>query len=267
MSSNHLRVLVAGGGIGGLCLAQALHRAGVDVTVFERAESPDAFREGYRIHIDPDGSRALHSCLPEARFALFEAACGRAPRSFAFLTEQLDELMLVDVSKVDPADPVGRHRSINRFTLRQILLDGLDGHVEFGKELHRYECAADGTVTAFFADGTRETGDVLVGAEGSGSRVRAQLLPQADRLDTGVVSIGGRLALDASVRAALPRQLTDGVAMVLASGGANMFLAPHEHTDDGAALPRTCCPRPEPTTWSGRSRPGAERSGPMRHRR
>src|SRR5581483_12221344 len=113
MSRNRLRVLVAGGGIGGLCLAQGLRRAGVEVAVFDRAHSPEAFREGYRIHVDPDGRRALHSCLPEARFALFEAACGRAPRSFAFLTERLDELMYVEVS--------GTHRSINRFTLRQVL--------------------------------------------------------------------------------------------------------------------------------------------------
>jgi len=224
-----VQVLIAGGGIGGLCLAQGLHRAGVDVTVFERAASPEAFREGYRIHIDPDGSRALHDCLPAERFALFDAACGRPPRSFTFLTEGLDELLSVDV--VAPGtrpDPIAAHRSINRYTLRQILLDGLGDRVVFGRELRRYEVGDDDTVTARFADGSRASGSVLVGAEGTGSAVRAQLLPHADRVDTGVAGIAGRLPLTSRTRGLLPPELEHGPAMVLAPRGRNLFLATHE---------------------------------------
>ena len=232
------RVLIAGAGIGGLCLTQGLRRAGVEVTVFERASSPEEFREGYRLHIDPDGSRALHACLPPDRFDLLRAACGRPPLAFAFLTERLRTLMSVDVVRPGTApDPVAAHRSVNRYTLRQVLLDGIEEHVRFGKELVRYE--TDGrNVTAFFADGTEASGRVLVGAEGGRSRVRAQLLPHADRVDTGVVSIGGRLPLTADVRALLPARLRRGPVMVLAPGGINMFLALHEQDEpDGAARP------------------------------
>ncbi|MFO7252317.1 MAG: NAD(P)-binding protein, partial [Actinomycetes bacterium] len=124
------RVLIAGAGIGGLCLAQGLRRAGVEVTVFERASSPEEFREGYRLHIDPDGSRALHACLPPDRFDLLRAACGRPPLAFAFLTERLRTLMSVDVVRPGTApDPVAAHRSVNRYTLRQVLLDGIEEHV------------------------------------------------------------------------------------------------------------------------------------------
>jgi phytoene dehydrogenase-like protein len=35
-----LKVLVIGAGLGGLCLAQTLRKAGVDVLVFERDASP-----------------------------------------------------------------------------------------------------------------------------------------------------------------------------------------------------------------------------------
>ncbi|GIH93499.1 FAD-dependent oxidoreductase [Planobispora siamensis] len=232
-----LRVLIAGGGIGGLCLAQGLHQAGADVTVFERAAAPDAFKEGYRIHIDPDGSRALHACLPAERFALFESACGRPPEAFAFLTEQLTELLSVDVLKAGARpDPIAAHRSINRFTLRQILLDGLGDRVRFGKELRRYETAPDGTVTAYFADGGRATGDVLVGAEGTHSRVRAQLLPHAERADTGVDGIAGRLPLTPQTLSLLPAHLHRGPAMVLAPGGRNVFLATHQYRS-GTDLP------------------------------
>ncbi|MFI6512324.1 FAD-dependent oxidoreductase [Streptosporangium sp. NPDC050855] len=235
-------VLIAGGGIGGLCLAQGLHKAGVDVTVFERAASPDAFKEGYRIHLDPDGSRALHSCLPAERFALLDAACGRPPRAFAWLSEGLDELLSLNVAAPDgPPDPVAVHRSINRFTLRQILLDGLGDRVRFGKELLRYETGADGAVTAHFADGDRAVGSVLVGAEGTHSRVRAQLLPHGGRTDTGVAGVGGRLPLTPATRHLLPSQLRRGPAMVLAPGGVNMFLATHE-TAPGTNLPAHMLP-------------------------
>ena len=46
-----LRVAVAGGGLGGLCLAQGLARAGSDVTVYERDAGLAARPQGYRLHL------------------------------------------------------------------------------------------------------------------------------------------------------------------------------------------------------------------------
>jgi 2-polyprenyl-6-methoxyphenol hydroxylase-like FAD-dependent oxidoreductase len=46
-----LRVAVAGGGLGGLCLAQGLLKAGVDVTVYERDAQLAGRRQGYRLHV------------------------------------------------------------------------------------------------------------------------------------------------------------------------------------------------------------------------
>ena len=58
--------MIIGGGIGGLCLAQGLRRAGIDVTVYERTLTRTDWLQGYRIHINPHGSRALHDCLDPA---------------------------------------------------------------------------------------------------------------------------------------------------------------------------------------------------------
>ena len=41
------RVLVIGGGLGGLCLAQGLQMAGINVAVYERDRSPEARAQGY----------------------------------------------------------------------------------------------------------------------------------------------------------------------------------------------------------------------------
>ena len=74
-----LRVAVAGAGLGGLCLAQGLLKAGVDVTVYERDERLDGRRQGYRLHVDARAGLALEQCLPPGSLALFQATCGEAP--------------------------------------------------------------------------------------------------------------------------------------------------------------------------------------------
>lgn len=50
-----LDVIGVGAGIGGLCLAQGLRKAGVAVEVFERDRAPGSRWEGYRIHVNPAG--------------------------------------------------------------------------------------------------------------------------------------------------------------------------------------------------------------------
>lgn len=223
-----LRVLIAGGGIGGLCLAQGLRRAGVEVAVYERAATAAAFREGYRLHISPEGSRALAACLPAELFQAVQATSGRPPRAMSFVTEHLAELLSADVLPDDAEpDPIAAHRSVNRHTLRRILLDGLDDVVRFAKECVGYERRGD-TVTAHFADGSSAEGDVLVGAEGGRSAVRAELLPHAGRVETGMISVGGLLPLTAETRRLLPPQLLRGPAGVLAPHGFSMFVATHE---------------------------------------
>jgi 2-polyprenyl-6-methoxyphenol hydroxylase-like FAD-dependent oxidoreductase len=71
-------VAVAGGGLGGLCLAQGLLKAGIDVTVYERDAALAIRRQGYRLHVDARAGRALEQCLPPESFAVFQATCGDA---------------------------------------------------------------------------------------------------------------------------------------------------------------------------------------------
>jgi salicylate hydroxylase len=227
MSDNGLHVLVIGGGIGGLCLAHGLRRAGVSVAVYERTRARTDWLQGYRIHINPHGSRALHACLPARQWELFTASAGRPSAGFAFLTEQLRDLLFLPQSLIahPDADPAASHHSVSRITFRQVLLDGLDDVVHHGKEFVRYQQAPDGPVTAFFADGTSATGDVLVGADGANSRVRQQYLPGAHRVDTGVIAIAGKLPLTAETRAWLPERLSSSVNNIIPPRDCSMFTA------------------------------------------
>jgi 2-polyprenyl-6-methoxyphenol hydroxylase-like FAD-dependent oxidoreductase len=61
MSTTPLHVLIIGAGTGGLCLAHGLKRAGISVAVYERDRTRTGGLQGYRVGIDPDGSRALHA--------------------------------------------------------------------------------------------------------------------------------------------------------------------------------------------------------------
>jgi salicylate hydroxylase len=222
-------VLVIGGGIGGLCLAQGLKRAGVNATVYERDRTITDRLQGYRVHISPKGSRALHDCLPPALFEAFTATCGRPPSAFRILNERMQTLISVGGVFQSGHDAVEQHRSVSRITLRQVLLSGLGEGVRFGKTFVRYETRGD-SVVAFFEDGTSAVGDVMVAADGGGSRVRRQHLPQAERTDTGVAAIGGKVFLDDETRRRIPPLLRDTLALVSGPGGRGLFVAPQEFT-------------------------------------
>lgn len=230
MSGNELHVVVIGGGIGGLCLAQGLRRAGVDVAVYERDRHPHDRLQGFRLHIDPSGSRALRACLPASAWGEFLATVGDPDGGFSFLTEDLERLVTVDgaIMYGVPPGPDEWHYPVDRTTLRRVLLTGLDDVVHFGREFTGYEHTADGRVTAHFADGPSVTADVLVGADGAASRVCRQRLPQSRRVPTGALAVGHKLPLTAQSRAWLPPQLGTGMNLVLAPAPYFLFTAAFE---------------------------------------
>ncbi|MFI9361459.1 FAD-dependent oxidoreductase [Kitasatospora sp. NPDC053057] len=167
-----MKVLVAGAGIGGLCLAQGLVRAGIDVRVFEREPGADSRYQGFRIGLDGPGLAALRECLPPRLHGLLEAVTGPLAGERRVVDPQLNELRRLGAA----ADGTAADRHV----LRQLLLTGLGDRVEFGRAVVGYDERADGRVEARLADGGSAPGDLLVGADGVGSAVRRQLLPGAE---------------------------------------------------------------------------------------
>ncbi|GAA3414013.1 FAD-dependent monooxygenase [Streptosporangium vulgare] len=75
-----MKVIVIGAGLGGLALANGLGRAGIDVAVYERAQSPLIRRQGYRLHLSDVGIDALTSVMaPQRRAAFWATAHKPAP--------------------------------------------------------------------------------------------------------------------------------------------------------------------------------------------
>jgi 2-polyprenyl-6-methoxyphenol hydroxylase-like FAD-dependent oxidoreductase len=114
------------------------------------------------------------------------------------------------------------HYGVSRISLREVLLSDLDDVVRVGKTFDRYETKPGGEVIAYFSDGTSATADVLIGADGANSAVRQQLLPDAERIDTGILAIAGKHRL---AGAELPRSLREDANMVIPADSGFLFTA------------------------------------------
>ena len=216
-SRNPFHVVIIGGGIGGLTLAQGLNKSGVSVAVYERDGTSADRVQGYRVHINPTGSVALHECLPPHLFDVFARTCGKPSNGIRFVTERGKVLLALNAP--EGLDAIAQHRSVSRITLRHVLLSGLEGVVHFGKAFVRYEESPLGRIVAHFEDGTTADGNVLVAADGGASRVRRQFLPQADRIDTGILGIAGKVFLDEQTRRRLAPEFLNSLTLVSGMDG------------------------------------------------
>jgi 2-polyprenyl-6-methoxyphenol hydroxylase-like FAD-dependent oxidoreductase len=168
------RALVIGGGIGGLTSARALARAGVDVSVFERATSLEQIQVGGAIHVWHNGMRGLQ--LLELGDEVAALAGPAAVVERAEMRNWQGKLLTAwspkDVAKKVGAPTVG----VIRPELHRALVRGVgDGVLQLGRECSGFEQDGDG-IEARFADGSTERGDILIGADGLRSAVRRVLL-------------------------------------------------------------------------------------------
>ena len=212
-----LKVIIAGAGLGGLCLAQALRRRDIDVEVYERDANAWDRPQGYRLHIDTDGVAALQHALPPEIYRLFDATAMKAEQFTTIVDTELA------VQRRVPCDVHGgtedrldlgavMHVNVDRVTLRQILLIGLETRVHFGRAVSGYESDENG-VTLAFEDGATVEGDVLVGADGIGSVIRQIRAPNVQVQDAGVRALYGRLPIDVA-RTVMPAQALEDVFTV-----------------------------------------------------
>lgn len=220
---DRFHVLIIGGGIGGLCLAQGLKKSGGSVAVYERDQSAHFRSQGYRIHINADGSRALHDCLPKNLFDLFAATAGKpATGLLAVFNSQLREQSSRPLPQAVSTEPFIFSTEVNRLTLREILLAGLDDTVHFDKTLEGIEQAGEGEVCAHFTDGTSAVGEMLIGADGTGSVVRPHLLPQAKVSEMGF-AVYGKTPLTSQSMDWIPENLITGFSRVAGPYGVAMM--------------------------------------------
>jgi 2-polyprenyl-6-methoxyphenol hydroxylase-like FAD-dependent oxidoreductase len=182
-------VLIVGGGIGGLATAVALCRRGIPCTVFERAAE---FRlVGAAVAIQSNGVKALRA-IDESLGETVVAAGEEQDPEYAHPLCNASGAVLFPQVFGDQRQRFGAPTvTIERAELHEILLRALpDGIVKTGHRLVEFE-QDEAHVVARFDDGRDARGDLLIGADGLRSTVRATLLGHAEPTYLGYSSIRG----------------------------------------------------------------------------
>ncbi|KOV56185.1 FAD-dependent oxidoreductase [Streptomyces sp. MMG1121] len=174
------RVLVIGGGIAGTAAALGLDKAGCDVTVYE-AHPDTAADIGAFLTLASDGMRALAQL--DATDAV--TAIGFPLTSLRLLDSQGTEQAHRPLGEV--TDPALRFRCLRRGELNAALQGEAARRGIRLRHGARLVDVSDGpdAVTARFADGTTVDADLLVGADGLNSTVRAILDPEVRPVYSG----------------------------------------------------------------------------------
>lgn len=223
---SNLHVLIAGGGIGGLCLARHLKKAGISFTIYEREDKVS--KSGYRLHMNMDGGESLRTALPQNLYDLYVQTSRKKPRRelAVLIDEQLNEIG-IRPHIGEPNDLEFPHTAVNRQTLCQILLSGVEDHVRFNSTVTGFKQDKKG-VSLFLEDGSVARGDILVAADGINSAIRRQLMPHVEPVDTKARAIYSKSPLTKKIRKQLPDILFDGFTSAIDENGTYMAIGPYE---------------------------------------
>ncbi|WP_431823002.1 FAD binding domain-containing protein [Burkholderia sp. F1] len=212
------RAIVIGGSVGGLFTATALRAAGWRVAVFEQSTGELDSRGG-GVVLQPPILRAF--------------AYGRVPVPRDAGVDSIDRIYLDEHDRI-----VQRFHMPQTQTAWNVIYTALKralpaDALHAGESFERLE-QDDARVIARFASGRTEQADLLVGADGGRSRVRAQLLPDAQPDYAGYVAWRGLVD---------EHELPDPVLRVLRDrftfqqGDAHLFLTYLVPGRDGAVEP------------------------------
>jgi 2-polyprenyl-6-methoxyphenol hydroxylase-like FAD-dependent oxidoreductase len=203
-----MRIAIIGGGIGGLTAALALRQLGFEPQVFEQA--PELLEVGAAIIMWPNAMRVLHrlglseqirhdgGVLAEARWLNLD---GRLLNHFTLPKTDLPAIVL--------------HRArLQEELLRALPHDSIHlDHVFEACEQH------SDVVIAKFADGTSLEFDLLIGADGLHSRVRAQLLNDGPPVYRGYIAWRGVVSFT-------PKSLPPASAIEIYGNGKRFGIGP-----------------------------------------
>ncbi|KAK4488388.1 hypothetical protein RD792_004150 [Penstemon davidsonii] len=189
-----MRVLVAGGGIGGLVFALAAKRRGFDVVVFERDLSAIRGEGQYRgpIQIQSNALAALEAIDMDVAEEVLSAGCITGDR----INGLVDGVSGTWYCKFDTFTPAAERglpvtRVISRMTLQQILARAVGSDIILNESnVVDFDDSGE-KVTVKLENGQTYEGDLLVGADGIRSKVRKNLFGETEAIYSGYTCYTG----------------------------------------------------------------------------
>lgn len=161
-----MKVLISGAGIAGLTLGYWLNKFGYELLIVEK--SPDLSREGYMIDFYGSGFDVAE------KMGLLEQLRGRHyPISqLTYVNDQGHKRAVLNLDKLRAALD-HRHFNFMRGDLAQVLCEAVreDVPIRFGTTITQLQQRSD-QVEAAFSDDSRESFDLVIGADGIHSNVR-----------------------------------------------------------------------------------------------
>lgn len=179
----------------------------------------------------------MNDLLPEDLDSLYNASTNYSigkPDGFEFIDGKTHETLGV-VGNVTQSH-LGHNISASRDLFRKILMKHLD--IRYSKRFVKYE-ENDNTVEVLFEDGTKATGDLLIGADGANSSVRGQLIEGFKATPSTLVTLHGNTVLDRKLYEPLIAKGNSGV--IVGQEGLKFTLLLLEYLDDGTALFNWVC--------------------------
>lgn len=184
-----MHIAIVGAGLGGLVAAIALHRAGFQATIFEQAR---AFGEvGAGIQVGPNAVKVLRALDLEQGLERF----GAMPEHHVGRSWQSGRVLFKSATRVACLERFGAaFYQVQRSDLHAHLRKALPADaIRLGVRCTSVEIDP---ATLRFADGTEETFDAIVGADGMHSMVRDCLLGPGKPRFTGVICWRGQTTAD-----------------------------------------------------------------------
>lgn len=173
-----LKILIAGGGIGGLVLALAAKNRGFEVKVFEKDFSAVRGEGRYRgpIQLLSSALAVLKAIDENVAAQIMDAGCVTGDRINGLADGQSGEWF----AKFDLLTPAIKRglpvtRVICRMTLQDILVNAVGFDIVSNRSRVVDFIEHPNKVTVILEDGRQYKGDILVGADGIWSQVRSKL--------------------------------------------------------------------------------------------
>jgi salicylate hydroxylase len=225
------RIVIVGGGIGGLTAAVALHRRGFEVAVYER--SPRLEEVGAGLQIGPNAVKVFRALGLESEL---EAIAFQPTNQLSIQWDDASLRHRVPLRSIATAQYGAPYMTMHRAHLHGLLIGALpDGVIHL-------DASCTGAITtgrsavARFSDGSEVEADAVIGADGIRSAIRAQLFGADSPRFTEMMCWRCMVPMDR-----VPRRIGPGLSVDLAHDEYHGWIGPNGHVicypiGDGSVL-------------------------------